>query len=240
MTFPVHAPAVHPRIRSAVATLGAISAVLLAPGGSACHSARSGPAAGPPTPSEAASNAAAMERARADSARYPYTAADIHFMTGMIGHHAQAIAMSRLAPTNGASHPVRTLAERIINAQQDEITIMQQWLRDRGQPVPDPVAGGMPHHGDHSAAAHEMQMPGLLTAEQMKQLEEAKGAEFDRLFLIFMIQHHRGGIAMVKELIGTPGAVQDLTVFKLASDVHVDQTTEVARMAQMLFEQRPP
>jgi uncharacterized protein (DUF305 family) len=239
MTFSIHASAPSPWIHAVGTGRSLIIALALALGVGGCQGARSAAPAAPAAPSAAESNAAAMERARADSARYPYTAADIRFMTNMIAHHAQAIAMSRLALTNGASASVRTLAERIINAQQDEITIMRQWLADRGQAVPQPGEGGMAHSG-HSAAAHEMQMPGLLTAEQMKQLEEATGAEFDRLFLIFMIQHHRGAIAMVKELIGTPGAVQDLTVFKLASDVHVDQTTEVARMAQMLFEQRPP
>ena len=189
--------------------------------------------------SAAASNAAAIAQARADSLRYPYTAADIRFMSSMIGHHAQAIEMSRLAPTHGAGPGVLRLAERIINAQQDEITLMRQWLGDRQQPVPDihPTAM-MTHHAGH------VMMPGMITPEQMKQLEEAKGTEFDRLFLTFMIQHHRGAMAMVKELFATPGAAQDLTVFKLARDVNVDQDTEVERMAQMLsaliFERRPP
>ena len=184
-------------------------------------------------------SSAAVEQARADSVRYPYTAADIRFMSGMIGHHAQAIEMSRLAPANGAGPAVRRLAERIINAQQDEIAIMRQWLEDRRQPVPEihPTAM-MGHHGNHAMTA------GMLTPEQMTQLEAAKGAEFDRLFLTFMIQHHRGAIAMVKDLFGTPGAAQDLTVFKLARDVNVDQETEVERMAQMLsallFERPPP
>ena len=184
-------------------------------------------------------DAAAIEKARADSARYPYTTADIRFMSNMIGHHAQAIEMSRLAPANGAGPEVRRLAERIINAQQDEITIMRQWLQDRQQPVPEiHPTSMMAHHGDHAM------MPGMLTAAQMKQLEEAKGTEFDRLFLTFMIQHHRGAMGMVKDLFATPGAAQDLTVFKLARDVNVDQDTEVERMAQMLsaliFERRPP
>ena len=200
---------------------------------------RSAPHSAPSPPSVSDSDRAAIAKARADSARYPYTAADVRFMSNMIGHHAQAIEMGRLAPTHGASPSVRTLAERIINAQQDEIAIMQQWLRDRGQPVPDPLATGtMMHHGDHQM------MPGMLTDAQMKQLAEAKGTEFDRLFLTDMIQHHRGAIEMVRELFATPVAAQDPSVFKIASDVNVDQTTEVARMAQMLaalsFGQPPP
>lgn len=153
--------------------------------------------------------------------RYPHTEADARFMSAMIGHHAQAIAMANLAPTHGASASVRRLAERIINGQQDEIATMRQWLRDRGLPE----AEG--HHHGHL-------MPGMLTDAQMKQLEEAKGPEFDRLFLTFMIQHHRGAVTMVKELFGTQGAAQDQTVFKFASDANVDQTTEIARMERML------
>ncbi len=161
-----------------------------------------------------------------------YTEADIQFMSHMIGHHAQALVMAGWAPTHGASSSVRTLAERIINSQQDEIATMQRWLRDRNQPVPDPRAPGMKMamHG----AEHEMLMPGMLTEPQMKQLEAASGEEFDRLFLTFMIQHHRGAVTMVKDLFGSYGAAQDETVFKFASDVNVDQSTEIARMERML------
>ena len=173
-----------------------------------------------------------MAKARADSARYPYTAADVHFMSGMISHHAQAIVMARWAPTHGASASVRTLCERIINAQQDEIATMQTWLRDRRQPVPDAVPG--PMKMQMGGMEHEMLMPGMLTDEQMKQLDQARGPEFDRLFLTFMIQHHNGAVQMVKELFGTNGAAQDELVFKFASDVNVDQTTEIARMQRML------
>jgi len=188
------------------------------------------------------SDSGARAQLLADSIRHPYTAADVAFMTRMIGHHAQAIVMSRLAPTNGASASVRTLAERIINAQQDEIALMQQWLRDRGLPVPDPAAmSGHTGHADH--AEHAATMPGMVTPAELKQLDDARGIEFDRLFLTFMIRHHRGAITMVQELIATPGAAQDQSVFKLASDVNVDQTTEVERMTSMLAAilfQRPP
>jgi uncharacterized protein (DUF305 family) len=170
---------------------------------------------------------------RADSVHRPWTPADAHFMTHMIGHHAQAIDMSRLAPANGANPTVRRLAERIINAQQDEIATMQQWLRDRKQPVPEARASATMRMTTNGVE-HEMKMPGMLTDAQMKQLSEARGPEFDRLFLTFMIQHHRGAVAMVEELFGTHGAGQDETVFKFASDVNVDQITEVARMQQML------
>jgi uncharacterized protein (DUF305 family) len=171
-------------------------------------------------------------KARADSARYPYTEADIHFMQGMIGHHAQAIVMANWAPTHGASSSVQVLAARIINAQTDEIVTMQNWLKDRHQVVPEANPAGMTM--TMGGVTHTMLMPGMLTPEQMKQLDAARGTEFDRLFLTFMIQHHKGAVSMVAQLFGTYGAGQDELTFKFASDVNVDQTTEIARMEKML------
>ena len=180
----------------------------------------------------AQSDLAAIAKARRDSVRHPYTVADVHFMSGMIGHHAQAIVMANWAPTHGASPSVRTLCERIINAQTDEIATMQQWLRDRQLPVPEASATGMKMVMD--GVEHVMLMPGMLTEEQMKQLDAARGKDFDKLFLTFMMQHHRGAVEMVKELFDSYGAAQDDLVFKFASDVQVDQTTEIARMQRML------
>jgi uncharacterized protein (DUF305 family) len=171
-----------------------------------------------------------MARARADSIRHPYTQADARFMSHMIGHHAQALVMAGWAPTHGANPSVRILAERIINAQQDEIATMQRWLGDRRLPVPQAQSTGMKMNG----AQHEMLMPGMLTPAQMQQLDQARGPEFDRLFLTFMIQHHKGAVSMVKDLFGTTGAARDETVFKFANDVSVDQSTEVARMERMI------
>ncbi len=184
-----------------------------------------------PTPNTAP-DAAAIAQARADSIRHPYTAADVQFMSSMIHHHAQAIVMARWAATHGASPSVRTLADRIINSQRDEIATMQNWLRDRRQPVPDATPGGMKMM--MNGVEHEMLMPGMLTEAQMKELDAARGPEFDRLFLTYMIQHHRGAVSMVKQLFDTYGAGQDETVFKFASDVNVDQSTEIARMQKML------
>jgi uncharacterized protein (DUF305 family) len=178
-------------------------------------------------------NPAGVAQARADSARYPYTAADIHFMSGMIGHHAQAIVMARWAPSHGAGPAVLTLAQRIINAQQDEIDKMQTWLADRLLPVPEATPAGLKMK--MTGVEHVMLMPGMLTEAQMKQLDQAKGPKFDRLFLTSMIQHHRGAVAMVEELFGSYGAGQDLVVWKFASDVNIDQTTEIARMERMLI-----
>lgn len=178
-------------------------------------------------------DSSAIAKAKADSARYPYTAADVHFMSAMIGHHAQALVMAGWAPTHGASSSVRTLAERVINAQQDEIATMQTWLRNRRQTVPEARPTGMKMM--MNGVEHEMLMPGMLTEAQMKQLDQARGKEFDRLFLTFMIQHHQGAVSMVKDLFGSYGAGLDETVFKFASDVNVDQSTEIDRMQTMLF-----
>jgi uncharacterized protein (DUF305 family) len=203
----------------------------------ACRSTSSGGGAMQSAPSPQSAGAdqgeqTAIAQARADSMRHPYTQADIDFMSNMIGHHAQAIVMARWAPTHGASPSVQTLAKRIINAQQDEIVIMQRWLRDRRQPVPEASPHGMKM--TMNGTEHEMLMPGMLTDAQMKELDEAQGPEFDRLFLKDMIQHHRGALSMVKDLFDSYGAAQDELVFKFASDVNVDQTTEIARMERML------
>lgn len=193
-----------------------------------------------PAPSPAApsplrvvrSSPEAIAKARADSTRLPWTAADAHFMSGMIAHHAQAIEMAHMVPERTANPSMQTLAGRIINAQQDEIVLMQQWLSDRQLPIPAPSAAGMKHM--MNGEEHTMLMPGMLTAEQMAQLKAARGPAFDRLFLTSMIQHHKGAVSMVTDLFSSQGAGQDEMVFKFASDVNVDQTTEIARMEKML------
>jgi uncharacterized protein (DUF305 family) len=174
----------------------------------------------------------AIAKAKADSARYPYTAADVQFMSGMIGHHAQAIVMAKMAPSHGAAPMVRVLAERIINAQNDEILTMQTWLAERLQPVPGAKAG--PMKMQMNGMEHEMRMPGMLTEAQMQELDASRGVDFDRNFLTFMIQHHNGAVSMVKDLYAGYGSAQDELVFKFSSDVNVDQTTEIARMERML------
>lgn len=162
-----------------------------------------------------------------------FTEADVDFMTGMIAHHAQALVMAGLAPTHGASPPMRILTARIINAQEDEIATMQRWLGDRGQSVPEIQIDGttLVVHGAGDGAMH---MPGMLTADQIRDLDEGRGQDFDRRFLTYMIQHHRGAITMVNDLFGTDGAAQGGVVFKLASDIQADQDTEIARMELML------
>ncbi|MGH9883942.1 MAG: DUF305 domain-containing protein [bacterium] len=200
---------------------------MLAVGITACAGARSQQAIGAIGPE------AAKAKARADSVRWPYTDADIRFMSTMIHHHAQAIVMAKWAPTHGANPSVLRLTQRIISAQSDEIAMMSRWLADRNQPVPDPnPAGQVMQMG---GMTHTMLMPGMLSEDQMKELDVARGAAFDRLFLTFMIQHHRGAVQMVQELLGSRGAANDEIVFKFAADVNVDQTTEINRMLEMLL-----
>lgn len=211
-----------------------VPAVLLLALLAACASSPDTVATAPipePEPPPPVATPAGIERARADSARYPYTLADIAFMTGMIGHHAQAIHISRWAPSHGASAEVQRLAARIINAQRDEIRTMQVRLANRLQPVPDPEHAMMGHHEMPGITMH-----GMLTPAQLAELDAARGAAFDKLFLRFMIQHHQGAVRMVDELFATDRAAQDEVVFKFANDVQVDQRTEVARMQRMLAE----
>ncbi len=224
---------------------GILVLATIASAGCASHSA--GPAQTAPAPASAPAttaaapttantgpvrtSAAAIAQAHADSVRHPYTAADVQFMQGMIGHHAQALIMAAWAPTHDASPSVQTLCLRIINSQQDEITLMQHWLADRQQMVPDGHTPGMKMM--MNGTEQTMLMPGMLTPAQMTELDHAKGLDFDRFFLTDMIQHHRGAVSMVHDLFETQGAGQDEIVFKFASDANVDQTTEIARMEKM-------
>jgi uncharacterized protein (DUF305 family) len=156
-----------------------------------------------------------------------YTGADIKFMQGMIGHHAQAVEMVALVPSRSASDGVRRLAQRIDVSQQDEMQMMREWLQARGQQIPD-------------ARMHHMMgatlMPGMLTPEEMARLAAASGPAFDRLFLEGMIKHHGGAITMVHELFATDGAGQTPEIFSYASDVDADQRMEIDRMDSLLKE----
>ena len=166
--------------------------------------------------------------------QFPYSDADVEFMSGMIPHHAQAVIMAGWAPTHGARKDVAIFCERIVVGQRDEIATMQQWLRDRGQTVPD--ATSTKHRMKMNGVEHEMLMPGMMTDEQMAALDKARGPEFDRLFLEGMIRHHQGAIDMVEELFKSYGAAQDELIYKFASDVQADQGIEIARMHKMLEE----
>lgn len=165
------------------------------------------------------------------TSRPRHTAADVRFMQGMIAHHAQAVTMSALVPARTSRQDVRMLAERIDVSQQDEIAWMRTWLSDRGEAVP--ATGDHAHHGSSAPPAL---MPGMLTPQELAQLEAAKGVEFDRLFLTYMIRHHEGAITMVAQLFGSPGAGQEPWLFEFATDVDADQRAEIDRMRAMLRE----
>ena len=225
-------------VRTPSATAAILTALVTAATAACGGAARTGPqtAPQPAAAQPAASSTAELEaiyRTRTDSALARFTEADVRFMTGMIAHHAQALVMAGLGPTHGASPPLRILTARTINAQEDEIATMQRWLRDRGQPVPEVQIEGttLVVRGAGDDALH---MPGMLTPDQMRDLDQARGPDFDRRFLTYMIQHHRGAVTMVDHLFGTDGAAQGGSVFKLASDIQADQATEIARMERML------
>lgn len=158
--------------------------------------------------------------------------ADVEFITGMIHHHAQAVLIAGWAKSHGASDAVQRLCERIVVSQRDEIALMSSWLKRNGVPVPEPSPTGMKMNMD--GEEHVMLMPGMLTEAQLKELDAARGDDFDRLFLKDMIQHHQGALEMVQKLWKSYGAAQDEFVFRFSTDVSADQSTEVARMQKML------
>jgi uncharacterized protein (DUF305 family) len=169
-----------------------------------------------------------------------YTAADVRFMQGMIGHHAQALAMTALIPDRTTRQDIRLLGQRIEVSQKDEIAMMRTWLKDRHQPL----LANDAQHDHHAAAGSSMNMPGMamsdtlmpgmLTADQLAELAKASGDEFDRLFLRDMIRHHEGALVMVAGLLGTTGSAQEAEVFRFASEVDTDQRAEIARMSALL------
>jgi uncharacterized protein (DUF305 family) len=164
--------------------------------------------------------------AATDLSKVGATAADIKFMQGMIGHHAQAVEMVDLLMKNSNSNAMKNLGLRIKVSQDDEMNMMRKYLADHGAAVPGP-------HSHHEPGGF---MPGMLTPEEMTELGNAKGVEFDRLFLMGMIKHHGGAITMVEELFKTPGAAQEGGIFAFASDVDADQRMEIDRMGAMLKE----
>jgi uncharacterized protein (DUF305 family) len=154
-----------------------------------------------------------------------YTEADVRFMQGMIAHHSQAIYMSRLAVVRGAGPRLLKFALKIDQSQMAEIRLMQDWLRANRQVTPD------------TSSWRTMSMPGMLTAAQLSALDAARGPEFERAFLTLMIQHHRGALSMVADLLASPLAAQDVDVSVFANDVEIVQTAEIGLMQQMLAEQ---
>jgi uncharacterized protein (DUF305 family) len=230
-----------------------VAAALLA----GCASSGSGYSAGPPPSDDQAGAPASTVQPGApgspsrhlspEEARHrhelPHTRADVVFMQNMIHHHAQALVMSGLAPERAAGVDIRLLAQRIHRSQTDEIALMQRWLRERGEEAPevevtDPAdhAGHDVHHHHPPADGHDEHtlMAGMLTPAQLQELAEARGDEFDRLFLEFMVFHHEGAILMVEELFSVPGSAQDSEIYQFASHVDADQRIEIGRMLRML------
>jgi len=153
-----------------------------------------------------------------------YTEADVRFMQMMIAHHAQAIHMSRMAVSHGASARLQRLAQKIDQSQAGEIVLMQEWLRANGQFAPD------------TSSWRTTSMNGMLTTAELAALDAARNVDFDRMYLVSMIRHHQGALLMVAELIATPRAAQDVDVSVFANDVENAQTAEIALMRQMLME----
>ena len=212
------------RVRYRIAAILILAAV-----GVSCRSAAVAdakpPIIQPGAPGQPSRAIAALQAS--DLSQIQYTGADIKFMQGMIGHHAQAVEMVALVPSRTASDDVRRLALRIDVSQKDEMNMMREWLQARSQQIPDPRA----HHMMGATL-----MPGMLTPEEMQRLAAVNGAAFDRLFLEGMIKHHNGAITMVQELFATDGAGQTPEIFSYASDVDADQRMEIDRMGSMLKE----
>jgi len=181
----------------------------------------------PGAPGQASRALSAAELAA--DVRPKYTRADVDFMQGMIGHHAQALEMTALVEERTTRPDLRMLARRIDVSQRDEILLMQTWLRDRGEMAPAASSHAM-HHGHEPGHL----MPGMLSPEQMEQLKASTGDVFYRLFLEFMIAHHEGALTMVETLFASAGAGQDTDVYRFAADVDVDQRMEIDRMRQMI------
>lgn len=200
-------------------------------GGAACKTAAGGSSAGTRIlqPGAPGQDTKTISEAQAtDLSKVGATEADVKFMQGMIGHHAQAVEMVGLLMTNSTNPDMKRLGLRIQVSQDDEMNMMRTWLKERGQAIPGP-------HAHHEPGGF---MPGMLTSEEMAALAAAKGVEFDRLFLTGMIKHHGGAITMVEELFKSPGAGQEGSIYAFASDVVADQQMEIERMGAMLKEIR--
>jgi uncharacterized protein (DUF305 family) len=179
----------------------------------------------------AAGPAIAGSTASAQTAGAANDTADVHFMQGMIMHHAQALQMVGLIADHTTRPEMPLLGQRIAISQRDEIRMMRTWLQDHHEMAPDSTGhmAAMP-----GMAMGDVLMPGMLTPAQMAALGAAKGPAFDRLFLQGMIHHHEGALAMVRQLFGTNGAAQTSEIFRFASDVDADQRAEIKRMQALL------
>lgn len=156
----------------------------------------------------------------------PWNEADAAFMQMMVPHHAQALEMAELAPTRAAADGVVALARRIEGAQGPEIRSMASWLALRELPVPE----SMDDLAGHGHGGHAMPMTGMLTEAQLAELEAARGARFDRLFLAGMIQHHQGAVDMAGAELEEGS---DQLALELAADISTGQLAEIRRMLDL-------
>jgi uncharacterized protein (DUF305 family) len=166
----------------------------------------------------------------------------------MIMHHGQAVEMTAMIESRTQDKAVRLIGAKISQSQTDEINFMKRWLEMKGEKTEMPMQqmsnmemSGMNHSKmDHSKKGHSKMnhslMPGMLSPAQMETLKNAKGADFDRLFLKGMIQHHEGALVMVKDLFETAGAGQDAELFNFTTDVDTGQRAEIKIMQAMLVE----
>lgn len=205
----------------------ALFLIVLVAAGAACRTGGSSAIIQPGAPGQA--NRTISEAAATDLSKVQATAADVKFMQGMIGHHAQALEMTALIPERSSRREMQLLGQRISVSQADEMQMMKTWLLKRSQEIPS-------EHAHHMAGG---MMPGMLTDEQMAELTAAKGEAFDQLFLKGMIQHHEGALTMVDELFKTPGAGQEGDINAFAADVDSDQRMEINRMRALLGPPRP-
>ena len=166
-----------------------------------------------------------------------YTEADVRFMQMMIPHHAQALDMTALVRQHAVTDAVRQMGLRMEISQRDEIDLMSTWLRERGEEVEPNMHEMMGMPGMRMVDGVHL-MDGMLTPAEMDELANARGEDFDRLFLEGMIRHHQGAIDMVDRLFATSGAAQESTVFKFAEDVGADQMMEIERMQGLLDQMR--
>lgn len=166
----------------------------------------------------------------------PRSSKDVEFMQGMIMHHGQAVEMTALINSRTENKEIRLLGARISQSQADEMSFMKRWLENRGESL-EMEMPKTNQYGLKSSHNHHT-MPGMLTSKQMEALKNAKGAEFDQLFLKGMIQHHQGALQMVKELFETAGAGQDAEIFNFATDVDSGQRAEI-KIMQTLSGEKP-
>ncbi|MBC7158700.1 MAG: DUF305 domain-containing protein, partial [Porphyrobacter sp.] len=153
-----------------------------------------------------------------------FSAADVAFMQGMIVHHQQAVDMAALVPERTNTPEIIAAAGRITASQQDEMAFMRGWLADRGAPAEMAGMG----HVDHAG------MQGMATPEQMARLASLRGTGFDRMFLELMVEHHKGAVTMVEELLDLPGTAADPVMYEFTSEVTNDQSAEIERMNAVL------